>query len=138
MRLGVTGCLLLMLLMLLGGCDLMADRYRVEFEDGSWREIAFFPFSDEVRWREGCRNGQVLSDMTLPLVRQGEVNGKTQLLIGGERFEQAGKRLFRSNGMVLGHSPDFIQRGLYGLEQCRLLNMQRGALPRLSASGFGN
>ena len=34
---------------LLVGCDQLADKYRVEFRDGSWREIAITPFSDEAR-----------------------------------------------------------------------------------------
>ena len=47
---------------LLAGCDQLADKYRVEFRDGSWREIAITPFSDEARWREGCATGEVLID----------------------------------------------------------------------------
>ncbi len=39
---------------LLMGCDQLADKYRVEFRDGSWREIAITPFADEARWREAA------------------------------------------------------------------------------------
>ncbi|MGG5828705.1 hypothetical protein ACQ4LF_25190, partial [Aeromonas salmonicida] len=49
--------------------------------------IAIAPFSDEARWREGCATGEVLTDMTLPLKRGKVVNGREQLLIGGELFE---------------------------------------------------
>ncbi|WP_421191711.1 hypothetical protein [Aeromonas enteropelogenes] len=120
----------------LAGCDLLVDRYRVEFRDGSWREIAITPFSNEVHWREGCATGEVLSDMALPLKRGDVVNGREQLLIGGERFELDDNKLYRSNGMVFGHSPDYIQRGLKGLDSCREMRLQRGALPKLKARGF--
>ena len=66
----------LVALLPLAGCDLLADKYRVEFRDGSWREIAITPFSDEARWREGCATGEVLTDMTLPLKRGKVVNGR--------------------------------------------------------------
>jgi hypothetical protein len=121
---------------LLTGCDQLADKYRVEFRDGSWREIAITPFADEARWREGCATGEVLSDMMLPLKRGKTVNGREQLLIGGELFELDDSALYRSNGMVFGHTPDHIQRGLKGLEVCRTLRPDR-ALPKL-ARGFGD
>lgn len=66
-----------------------------------WREIAITPFSDEARWREGCATGEVLTDMTLPLKRGKVVNGREQLLIGGELFELDDDNLYRSNGMAL-------------------------------------
>lgn len=106
--------------------------------DGSWREIAITPFSDEARWREGCATGEVLSDMTLPLKRGKTVNGREQLLIGGELFELDDNALYRSNGMVFGHTPDHIQRGLKGMDVCRTLRPSRGALPKLKARGFGD
>lgn len=114
-----------LLLMALGGCDLALQRYRVEFEDGSWREISFLPFADEARWREGCRSGEVVSDLTLPLAWQ-ERAGKRELLIGGEPFEAQERNLYRSNGILVGHTSDFIQRGLQGLEACRSANRRQG------------
>lgn len=122
---------------LLGGCDLLTDHYRVEFGDGSWREIAITPFSDEARWREGCATGEILTDLALPLKRGKEEEGRRPLLIGGERFELDDNNLYRSNGMVFGHSPDHIQRGLKGLDACRGLRPVRGGLPKLRARGFG-
>jgi len=127
----------LMMLLPLAGCDLLVDKYRIEFRDGSWREIAIMPFSSEARWREGCGSGEVLSDMTLPLKRLESDNQREQLLIGGERFERDGVHLYRSSGMVLGRSPDYIQRGLQGMDICRTLRPERGALPRLRTRGFG-
>ena len=109
----------LMVLLPLAGCDLLAEKYRVEFRDGSWREIAITPFSSEARWREGCATGEVLSDMKVPIKRGDTVNGSEQLLIGGEKFELDDNNLYRSNGMVFGHSPDHIQRGLKGMDICR-------------------
>ncbi|MGL5586890.1 MAG: hypothetical protein ACRDDI_02445, partial [Aeromonas veronii] len=108
-----------MALLPLVGCDLLAEKYRVEFRDGSWREIAITPFSSEARWREGCATGEVLSDMKVPIKRGDTVNGREQLLIGGEKFELDDNNLYRSNGMVFGHSPDHIQRGLKGMDICR-------------------
>lgn len=128
----------LMTLLPLAGCDLLVDKYRVEFRDGSWREIAITPFSDEARWREGCATGEVLSDMWLPIKRGEKVNGRVQLLIGGEQFELDGKHLYRSNGMVFGQSPEHIQRGLKGMDVCRTLRPERGGLPKLKARGFGD
>ncbi len=128
----------LMTLLPLAGCDLLVDKYRVEFRDGSWREIAITPFSDEARWREGCATGEVLSDMLLPIKRGEKVNGRVQLLIGGEQFELDGKHLYRSNGMVFGQSPEHIQRGLKGMDVCRTLRPERGGLPKLKARGFGD
>ncbi|MFM4805267.1 hypothetical protein [Aeromonas bivalvium] len=122
---------------LLAGCDLLTDYYRVEFGDGSWREIAITPFSDEARWREGCATGEILTDLVLPLKRGKEEEGRRPLLIGGERFELDDNNLYRSNGMVFGHSPDHIQRGLKGLDACRGLRPVRGGLPKLKARGFG-
>ena len=127
----------LMALLPLAGCDLLVDRYRVEFRDGSWREIAITPFSSEARWREGCATGEVLSDMTVPIKRGDKVNGRAQLLIGGEKFELDDNNLYRSNGMVFGQSPDHIQRGLKGLDACRGLRLERGGMPKLKARGFG-
>ncbi|MCF3096360.1 hypothetical protein EHZ86_03280 [Aeromonas australiensis] len=127
-----------MTLLPLAGCDLLVDKYRVEFRDGSWREIAITPFSDEARWREGCATGEVLSDMLLPIKRGEKINGRVQLLIGGEQFELDGKHLYRSNGMVFGQSPEHIQRGLKGMDVCRTLRPERGGLPRLKARGFGD
>ncbi|MGY3915606.1 hypothetical protein [Aeromonas australiensis] len=127
-----------MTLLPLAGCDLLVDKYRVEFRDGSWREIAITPFSDEARWREGCATGEVLSDMLLPIKRGEKVNGRVQLLIGGEQFELDGKHLYRSNGMVFGQSPEHIQRGLKGMDVCRTLRPERGGLPKLKARGFGD
>ncbi|WP_321149569.1 hypothetical protein [Aeromonas jandaei] len=126
-----------MALMQLAGCDLLVDRYRVEFRDGSWREIAITPFSSEARWREGCATGEVLNDMTVPIKRGDKVNGREQLLIGGEKFELDDNNLYRSNGMVFGQSPDHIQRGLKGLDACRGLRLERGGMPKLKARGFG-
>ena len=128
----------LVALLPLAGCDLLADKSRVEFRDGSWREIAITPFSDEARWREGCATGEVLTDMTLPLKRGKVVNGREQLLIGGELFELDDDNLYRSNGMVFGQSPDHIQRGLKGMDVCRTLRPERGGLPKLKARGFGD
>ncbi|CAJ1886346.1 hypothetical protein LMBIIBHN_03764 [Aeromonas salmonicida] len=128
----------LVALLPLAGCDLLADKYRVEFRDGSWREIAITPFSDEARWHEGCATGEVLTDMTLPLKRGKVVNGREQLLIGGELFELDDDNLYRSNGMVFGHTPDHIQRGLKGMDVCRTLRPERGGLPKLKARGFGD
>ncbi|WP_041202228.1 MULTISPECIES: hypothetical protein [Aeromonas] len=126
-----------MALLPLAGCDLLAEKYRVEFRDGSWREIAITPFSSEARWSEGCATGEVLSDMKVPIKRGGTVNGREQLLIGGEKFELDDNNLYRSNGMVFGHSPDHIQRGLKGMDICRTLRPERGGLPKLKARGFG-
>lgn len=128
----------LMALLPLAGCDLLAEKYRVEFRDGSWREIAITPFSSEARWREGCATGEIQVDMTLPLKRGKVVNGREQLLIGGELFELEDARLYRGNGMVLGQAPDHIQRGLKGLDVCRTLRPDRGALPKLKGKGFGD
>lgn len=128
----------LMALLPLAGCDLLAEKYRVEFRDGSWREIAIIPFSSEARWREGCATGEVLSDMKVPIKRGDTVNGREQLLIGGEKFELDDNNLYRSNGMVFGHSPDHIQRGLKGMDICRTLRPERGGLPKLKARGFGD
>ncbi|MBS4704507.1 hypothetical protein [Aeromonas veronii] len=127
-----------MALLPLAGCDLLAEKYRVEFRDGSWREIAITPFSSEARWSEGCATGEVLSDMKVPIKRGGTVNGREQLLIGGEKFELDDNNLYRSNGMVFGHSPDHIQRGLKGMDICRTLRPERGGLPKLKARGFGD
>lgn len=91
----------LMALLPLAGCDLLVEKYRVEFRDGSWREIAISPFSSEARWREGCATGEVLSDMKVPIKRGDTVNGREQLLIGGEKFELDDNNLYRSNGMCL-------------------------------------
>ena len=128
----------LMALLPLAGCDLLTDKYRVEFRDGSWREIAITPFASEARWREGCATGEIQVDMTLPLKRGKVVNGREQLLIGGELFELEDARLYRGNGMVLGQAPDHIQRGLKGLDVCRTLRPDRGALPKLKGKGFGD
>ena len=76
--------------------------------------------------------------MTLPLKRGKTVNGREQLLIGGELFELDDNALYRSNGMVFGHTPDHIQRGLKGMDVCRTLRPSRGALPKLKARGFGD
>jgi hypothetical protein len=130
-------CLLASLLWL-GGCDLLTDSYRVEFSDGSWREISITPFSDEVHWREGCATGEIFTDLVLPLKRGNKMEGKQPLLIGGEKFELDGDSLYRSNGMVFGHSPDHIQRGLKGMDACRNLRPVRGGLPKLKARGFGD
>ena len=70
--------------------------------------------------------------MMLPLKRGKTVNYREQLLIGGELFELDDSALYRSNGMVFGHTPDHIQRGLKGLEVCRTLRPDRGALPKLA------
>ena len=43
--------------------------------------------------------------MTLPPKRGKVVNGREQLLIGGELFELEDARLYRGNGMVLGQAP---------------------------------
>lgn len=114
------GVIWLAIPVMLAGCDLVQDRYRMEFRDGSWREIAISPFSDEARWREGCATGEIQVDMTLPLKRGKVVNGREQLLIGGELFELEDARLYRGNGMVLGQAPDHIQRGLKGLDVCQI------------------
>ena len=127
----------LMFMLPLAGCDLLVDKYRVEFRDGSWREIAIPPFSSEARWREGCATGEVLSDMKVPIKRGETVNGRKQLLIGGEQFELDENNLYRSNGMVFGHSPDHIQHGLKGMDICRTLRPERGSMPKLKARGFG-
>ncbi|WP_368172774.1 hypothetical protein [Aeromonas sp. R2-1] len=132
------GVIWLAIPMVLAGCDLVQDRYRMEFRDGSWREIAISPFSDEAHWREGCATGEIQVDMTLPLKRGKVVNGREQLLIGGELFELEDARLYRGNGMVLGQAPDHIQRGLKGLDVCRTLRPDRGALPKLKGKGFGD
>ena len=124
--------------LVLGGCDLLRDSYRVEFRDGSWREITISSFSDEALWREGCATGEILVDMTLPLKRGKVVEGREQLLIGGELFELEEARLYRGNGAVLGQAPDHIQRGLKGLDVCRTLRPARGALPKLKGKGFGD
>ncbi|MGL4717261.1 MAG: hypothetical protein ACRCWL_15425 [Aeromonas sp.] len=129
--------ILLLAILPLAGCDLLADKYRVEFRGGSWREIAISPFSKEVRWREGCASGEVLNDMALPYQKGEVIRGRQQLLIGGERFELDGNKLYRSNGMVFGLSPDYIQRGLEGLDSCLALRPARGGLPRLTTRGFG-
>ena len=76
--------------------------------------------------------------MTLPLKRGKVVNGREQLLIGGELFELEEARLYRGNGMVLGQAPDHVQRGLKGLDVCRTLRPDRGALPKLKGKGFGD
>ena len=128
----------LVALLPLAGCDLLADKYRVEFRDGSWREIAITPFSDEARWREGCATGEVLTDMTLPLKRGKVVDGREQMLIGGELFELDDDNLYRSNGMVFGHTPDHIQRGLKGMDVCSTMRPERGGLPKLKPRGFGD
>lgn len=128
----------LAVLLPLAGCDALSDKYRMEFRDGSWREIAISPFSDEARWREGCATGEVLTDMILPLKRGKRVDARQQLLIGGELFELDDEKLYRSNGMVLGHTPDHVQRGLKGLDVCRTLRPDRGALPRLKGKGLGD
>lgn len=39
------GVIWLAIPVMLAGCDLVQDRYRMEFRDGSWREIAISPFS---------------------------------------------------------------------------------------------
>lgn len=135
---GIKGVIWLAIPVMLAGCDLVQDRYRMEFRDGSWREIAISPFSDEARWREGCATGEIQVDMTLPLKRGKVVNGREQLLIGGELFELEDARLYRGNGMVLGQAPDHIQRGLKGLDVCRTLRPDRGALPKLKGKGFGD
>ena len=135
---GMKGVIWLAIPMVLAGCDLVQDRYRMEFRDGSWREIAISPFSDEARWREGCATGEIQVDMTLPLKRGKVVNGREQLLIGGELFELDDDNLYRSNGMVFGHTPDHIQRGLKGMDVCRTLRPERGGLPKLKARGFGD
>ena len=135
---GMKGVIWLAIPVVLAGCDLVQDRYRMEFRDGSWREIAISPFSDEARWREGCATGEIQVDMTLPLKRGKVVNGREQLLIGGELFELEDARLYRGNGMVLGQAPDHIQRGLKGLDVCRTLRPARGSLPRLKTKGFGD
>lgn len=122
----------------LTGCDLLSDSYRMEFRDGSWREITISPFSDEARWREGCATGEILVDMSLPLKRGKVVNDRKQLLIGGELFELEDAKLYRGNGMVLGETPDHVQRGLKGMDVCRTLRPERGALPRLKGKGFGD
>ncbi|KAB0684324.1 hypothetical protein F3X87_01320 [Aeromonas caviae] len=132
------GVIWLAIPVMLAGCDLVQDRYRMEFRDGSWREIATSPFSNEARWREGCATGEIQVDMTLPLKRGKVVNGREQLLIGGELFELEDARLYRGNGMVLGQAPDHIQRGLKGLDVCRTLRPDRGALPKLKGKGFGD
>ena len=135
---GMKGVIWLAIPVMLAGCDLVQDRYRMEFRDGSWREIAISPFSNEARWREGCATGEIQVDMTLPLKRGKVVNGREQLLIGGELFELEDARLYRGNGMVLGQAPDHIQRGLKGLDVCRTLRTDRGALPKLKGKGFGD
>ena len=137
-RLRLKNIFWLAMLLPLAGCDLLTDKYRMEFRDGSWREIAISPFSDEARWREGCASGEVLTDMTLPLKRGKRVDARQQLLIGGELFELDDANLYRSNGMVLGQAPDHVQRGLKGLDLCRTLRPDRGALPRLKGKGFGD
>jgi hypothetical protein len=53
-------------------------------------------------------------------------------------FELDNNALYRSNGMVFGHTPDHIQRGLKGMEICRTLRPERGGLPKLKARGFGD
>ena len=58
--------------------------------------------------------------------------------LGGELFELEDARLYRGNGMVLGQAPDHIQRGLKGLDVCRTLRPDRGALPKLKGKGFGD
>lgn len=132
------GVIWLAIPVVLAGCDLVQDRYRMEFRDGSWREIAISPFSNEARWREGCATGEIQVDMALPLKRGKVVNGREQLLIGGELFELEEARLYRGNGAVLGQAPDHIQRGLKGLDVCRTLRPARGALPKLKGKGFGD
>lgn len=127
----------LIVLLPLTGCDLLVDKYRVEFRDGSWREIAITPFSSEVRWSEGCATGEVLSDMKVPIKRGEKINSREQLLIGGEQFELDDNNLYRSSGMVFGQSPDHIQRGLKGMDVCRTLRPERGSMPKLKARGFG-
>ncbi|MFR9720362.1 hypothetical protein ACL00X_13470 [Aeromonas diversa] len=127
-----------LLLLALGGCDLALQRYRVEFEDGSWREISFLPFADEARWREGCKNGEVVSDLTMPLAWQERSDGERELLIGGEPFETDNSGLYRSNGILFGHTSDFIQRGLHGLEACRSANhSQTGKSSQFTLGSFG-
>ena len=102
------GVIWLAIPVMLAGCDLVQDRYRMEV------------------------------DMPLPLKRGKVVNGREQLLIGGELFELEDARLYRGNGMVLGQAPDHIQRGLKGLDVCRTLRPDRGALPKLKGKGFGD
>ena len=89
---GMKGVIWLAIPVMLAGCDLVQDRYRMEFRDGSWREL----------------------------------------------FELEDARLYRGNGMVLGQAPDHIQRGLKGLDVCRTLRPDRGALPKLKGKGFGD
>ena len=118
---GMKGVIWLAIPMVLAGCDLVQDRYRMEFRDGSWREIAISPFSNEARWREGCATGEVQVDMTPPLKRGKVVNGREQLLIGGELFELEDARLYRGNGMVLGQAPTIssgASRGWMSAEPC--------------------
>ena len=53
----------LMALLPLAGCDLLAEKYRVEFRDGSWREIAITPFSSEApcpNQNTGCATDAIL------------------------------------------------------------------------------
>lgn len=126
-------------LLLLGGCDLLESRYRVEFEDGSWREISLPLLGSEATWREGCRGGTVISKAHYPLVWQEKSAERRGLLIGGERFELKDKALYRSSGMRLGLSPDYIERGLQGLALCRTLEpSSRDSAFRLKARNFGN
>ena len=135
---GMKGVIWLAIPVMLAGCDLVQDRYRMEFRDGSWREIAISPFSDEARWREGCATGEIQVDMTLPLKRGKVVDGREQMLIGGELFELDDDNLYRSNGMVFGHTPDHIQRGLKGMDVCSTMRPERGGLPKLKPRGFGD
>ena len=60
------GVIWLAIPVMLAGCDLVQDRYRMEFRDGSWREIAISPFSNEARWREGCATGEIQVDIYVP------------------------------------------------------------------------
>ncbi|PJG59846.1 hypothetical protein [Aeromonas cavernicola] len=130
--------MLLVALLSISGCDLLAEQYRVEFRDGSWREIVITPFSSKARWREGCAFGEVLTDMTLPLKWGEASNGRERVQIGGEWFELDGSNLYRSNEMALSSMPSHIQHGLKGIDSCRSLRPERGALPQLRARGFGH
>jgi hypothetical protein len=85
-----------------------------------WREIAITPFADEARWREGCATGEVLSDMMLPLKRGKTVNGREQLLIGGELFELDDSASIAATAWCWPHAGSHPARaeGAGGAEPC--------------------
>lgn len=127
---------ILLACVVLTGCDLLQKTYRVEFRDGSWREIMLTPWSNEALWREGCRGEMLINEYRLPVNYGETVAGRQSVIIGGEQFELVDNYLYRHSGMVLGQSPDHIQRGLTGMEVCKQISSSRSGLPKLKTRGF--